>query len=343
MDGTTKQVLEHHDGYSIRHPASLTKMMTLYLVFDALQKKKITWDTTFLVSNFATKQIPCKLWLKKGEKVSVRTLAMALITRSANDAAVVVAEGLFGSQDAFVKKMNEKAKELGMKRTTFYNPSGVPDSRQITIAYDMALLGYALKNSFPAEFKLFNTQIFHYKGQAVRNHNHLLGIAGIHGIKTGYTVASGSNLTACATRNNRFLITVVLGAPSWHWRDQRVKELFNKHFSKPALAGKSMFSSPYDKELEDALDSKESLDDILPLSPMDEELEAIDEEVEAIIKPVFAEKPQVKRQALSPIKASVKQLTYHTQEGKKLPKGWTIGKPQDQDNAVKTPEVKKKK
>lgn len=241
MDAQTGQILEKEDAYGIRHPASLTKIMTLYLAFEALKSGKLTLNTKMTASSKASRQAPSKFGLTPGEQITVYQAVMGLVTKSANDAAVVFAEHLAGSEEAFAHLMTQKARSLGMKNTIFKNASGLPNSGQITTAYDMAMLSRALYQNFPEQYKYFKSQSFTHKGTVHRNHNHLLGkVPGLDGIKTGFIVASGFNLAASAVRYDAAqrphrLITVVLGGPNRHWRDRRVTDLLETNFYKMGL------------------------------------------------------------------------------------------------------------
>jgi len=208
-------------------PASLTKMMTLYLTFQALRDKRLHLDQMLPVSKHASRQSPCKLWLKPGSFISVRQAILGAVTKSANDATVVLAEALGrGSETQFATKMTRCAHQLGMKNTVFKNASGLPNKHQITTARDMATLSRALYKHFPEYFKVFKEQKFSYKGQVHANHNHLLGkVPGVDGIKTGFTCASGFNLAASMVRDNKRIIAVVLGGESIKARDKKMERL----------------------------------------------------------------------------------------------------------------------
>lgn len=251
IDGKTGNVLYSENADVPRHPASLAKKMTLYLIFEALREKKISLNTTFSVSHLATRAIPCKLGVSAGKTVTVDTIIKGLVTKSANDMAVVIAEGLSGSVPKFVEKMNAKARELGMKNTTFTNPSGVPDRgrsflkrgthsihRQTTTARDMAILSQALYNNYPEHWKFFKIRTFNFLGNAFHNHNHLMkSFPGMDGIKTGWVNASGFNLSTSAVRytpagNPVRLFAVVLGGATRHVRDRRMANLLETHFKK---------------------------------------------------------------------------------------------------------------
>lgn len=231
MDAHTGRVLFSEQPDAVTYPASLTKMMTLYLVFEALESGKITIRQKMKVSKRASRQSPSKLYLKPGETITVYDAILALMTKSANDVAVVVGEALGGSEDNFALMMTQKAKKLGMKQTQFKNASGLPNKGQTTSARDMAILSNALYHHYPRYYKHFQTKFFNYKGQSLRNHNGLLGkVEGVDGIKTGFIFASGWNLAASAVRSGQRVIAVVLGGKSRVWRDKRVEELLEYGF-----------------------------------------------------------------------------------------------------------------
>jgi len=231
IDAESGKVLSEDNADLSNHPASLTKMMTLYLVFEALAQGKIRLETQFTVSDYASGQSPTKLGLLPGESITVHDLIFGMITRSANDAAMVAAEGLAGSDDAFVQRMNAKARQLGMARTFFRNPSGLPDPAQVTTARDLSKLARALYRDFPDRYAYFATEEFEFRGSIVRNHNHLMSrFAGMDGIKTGYVNASGFNLAASAVRDGRRLIGVVLGGRTAVTRDDAMAALLNRAF-----------------------------------------------------------------------------------------------------------------
>jgi D-alanyl-D-alanine carboxypeptidase len=231
IDADSGQVLSEHNADAKAYPASLTKMMTLYLAFEALEAGKITLDQSARVSHHAQNQAPSKLGLVEGQMVPFRDLILGLITRSANDAAVVVAEALAGNERAFAERMTEKAHELRMTNTTYRNASGLPNPGQLTTARDLAKLAQALYRDFPKEYALFATEEFTYKGTTYVNHNRLMqSFEGMDGIKTGYIRASGFNLAASAVRNNRRLIGVVMGGRSAFARDTEMAQLLNDGF-----------------------------------------------------------------------------------------------------------------
>jgi D-alanyl-D-alanine carboxypeptidase len=236
VDGNTGQVLQASNPDAPRHPASLTKIMTLYLLFERLDAGKIKLDTPLKVSDHAADQDPTKLDLKPGQTIPVEDAIKGVVTRSANDAAVVIAESLGGSEDEFAKLMTQKAHALGMSRTTYVNASGLPDDDQITTARDQALLGRAIQDRFPRYYKYFSLPAFVYHGVAIRNHDHLLGsVDGVDGIKTGFTRASGFNLVTSVHRDGRYVVAVVLGGRSAFQRDAHMRELIGAHIKEASL------------------------------------------------------------------------------------------------------------
>ena len=195
VDANSGAVLEGSNPDALRHPASLTKVMTLYLLFERLDAGKMRLDTPLKVSEHAADQDPTKLNLKPGSTISVEDAIKGIVTRSANDAAVTIAENIGGDEDGFARMMTAKARALGMTRTVYRNASGLPDDEQNTTARDQALLGRAIQDRFPRYYKFFSTESFVFHGEAIHGHNHLLGsVDGVDGIKTGFTRASGFNL-----------------------------------------------------------------------------------------------------------------------------------------------------
>ncbi|CAL1240264.1 D-alanyl-D-alanine carboxypeptidase family protein [Candidatus Methylocalor cossyra] len=228
----TERVLYERNADDLRYPASLAKMMTLYLVFEALASGQVLLDTVFRASRFAILQPPSRLGLGIGDRLTVEEGILGLVTCSANDAATVLAEGMAGSESAFAWMMTQKARELGMTRTVFRNASGLPDPNQVTTARDMFRLGKALTRDFPQFYRYFSTAAFHFGGRSFRNHNHLLETyPGADGIKTGFINASGYNLVASAQRNGQRLIGVVFGGPSAQRRDALMREILDDGFA----------------------------------------------------------------------------------------------------------------
>lgn len=232
-------VIEHKTGRILHaqnpdtrvHPASLTKIMTLMLLFDALSRKKIRLSTRITVSKRASLQPPSKLGLKAGEKITVNTAMLGLIVKSANDAAVAVAEHLAGSEAAFARQMTEKARKLGLKKTVFKNASGLPDPGQITTAREICQLGRKLYTMHPKFYRFFKVKTLMFRRQTYRSHNRLVGKCdGVDGVKTGYINASGFNLVTSAQRQNVRVFAAVLGGRTGQWRDQRMRQIIDTHF-----------------------------------------------------------------------------------------------------------------
>src|SRR3978361_437710 len=230
VDGNSGATLSANNPDASRHPASLTKIMTLYLLFERLDAGSLKLDSEMQVSEHASEQAPTKLGLRPGQTIRVEDAIKGLVTRSANDAAVVIAEAIGGEEDDFAQLMTRKARALGMVRTVYRNASGLPDDQQVTTARDQATLGRAIQDRFPRYYRYFSTTAFNYHGQSIRNHNHLLGsLEGVDGIKTGYTRASGFNLVTSMRRGNRHLVGVVMGGRSGGSRDAPLRRLVGKY------------------------------------------------------------------------------------------------------------------
>jgi len=235
VDANSGAVLHAASPDAQRHPASLTKIMTLFLLFERLDAGKLKLDSPLKVSEHAGDQAPTKLGLEDGQTISVEDAIKGMVTRSANDAAVVVAEALAGSEEEFARLMTRKAQALGMAKTVYKNASGLPDDRQVTTARDQAILGRAIQERFPTYYKYFQTHSFVFRGQTIGNHNRLLGrVDGVDGIKTGYTRASGFNLVTSVRRDKRHVVAVVLGGSSAGSRDARMRELLSQHVASAA-------------------------------------------------------------------------------------------------------------
>ena len=219
-----------------RYPASLTKMMTLYLLFEALETGRVSKETQIPVSDNAARQPPTKLRFRRGESIDVDSAIRAIVVKSANDVAVAVGEYLGGSEDQFAAMMTSKARQIGMTSTVFRNASGLPDAGQHTTARDMATLGMALRARFPQQFHYFSESDFMFRGRLVRGHNDMLGrVRGVDGIKTGYIRASGYNIVTSYNADGRHLIVVVMGADSARQRNDHVEALIQRSLS-PAMA-----------------------------------------------------------------------------------------------------------
>jgi D-alanyl-D-alanine carboxypeptidase len=235
VDANSGSTLQATSADSLRHPASLTKIMTLYMLFEQLESGKMKLDTPLDVSVHASQQAPTKLGLRPGQTIRVEDAIKGLVTRSANDAAAVIAEAISGDEDDFAKAMTRKARALGMSKTVYKNASGLPDSDQVTTARDQATLGRAIQDRFPRYYRYFATEAFNYKGRSIRNHNKLLGrVEGVDGIKTGYTRASGFNLVTSMKRGNRYVVGVVMGGRSGGSRDAIMRNLLAEHLDEAA-------------------------------------------------------------------------------------------------------------
>ncbi|MGZ5873290.1 MAG: serine hydrolase [Bradyrhizobium sp.] len=233
VDGNSGATLSSNNPDATRHPASLTKIMTLYLLFERLDAGKMKLDTEMSVSERAAEQAPTKLGLRPGQTIRVEDAIKGLVTRSANDAAVVIAEAIAGDEDDFARLMTRKARMLGMTKTVYRNSSGLPDDDQVTTARDQSTLGRAIQDRFPRYYRYFSTTAFTFRGRSISNHNHLLGtVEGVDGIKTGYTRASGFNLVTSMRRGNRHLLGVVLGGRSGGSRDAIMRNLLAENLEK---------------------------------------------------------------------------------------------------------------
>lgn len=222
---------EHAD--SLRYPASLTKVMTLYLLFEELQTGRMTLDSKLKVSRRAANQAPSKLGVRAGQSLTVEQAILALITKSANDVAVVIAEAISGSEARFATRMTHQAREMGMRKTRFRNASGLPNRQQLTTARDMALLGQRVMEDFPEYYHYFSTDSFSWKGRTYRSHNKLLKqYQGTDGIKTGYTRASGFNVITSAQNGTHRVVAVVMGGRTANSRDAEMRVLLDRAFDR---------------------------------------------------------------------------------------------------------------
>ncbi len=231
LDADTGRILDEENGDSLRHPASLTKMITLYMTFRALEQGQLRSGQKLPVSAFAAGQSPSKLGLRAGQVIAVEQAIQGLVTKSANDAAVVLAEAISGSESRFGLDATAIAQQLGMTRTRFKNASGLPDAEQVTSARDMARLALALIHHYPREYEYFSQRSFTFRGVNHANHNRLMSrYSGMDGIKTGFIRASGFNLVTSAVRNGRRLIGVVFGGQSARSRDDHMAKLLDAGF-----------------------------------------------------------------------------------------------------------------
>lgn len=233
VDADTGKVLFARSADVSRHPASLTKIMTLYMVFEGLEAGRMKLSDAIPFSRHAAGQAPSKLGLKAGQSIKLEDAILALVTRSANDVAAAVAESIAGSEHRFALRMTKRARRLGMKRTTFRNASGLPHRKQVTTARDMVTLARAVRRDFPEYYHYFSVKNFSYDGRRHRNHNNLLAsYEGTDGIKTGYIGASGYNLVAAVQRGPHRLIGVVFGGKSAGSRDVHMKKILDQAFGR---------------------------------------------------------------------------------------------------------------
>ncbi|MDP1557644.1 MAG: D-alanyl-D-alanine carboxypeptidase family protein [Nitrosomonas sp.] len=232
IDADTGKALHESQADASRYPASLTKMMTLYMLFQAIEQRKMMMDTRMLVSPHAASMPQTNISLRSGDTISVREAIPALIVRSANDVAAVVAEALGNTEANFGRMMTDKARKLGMHSTTFRNASGLPNSEQKTTARDMGTLSARLMKDFPQHYHYFSTQSFRYKGTTYNSHNRMVRNAhGVDGLKTGFIRASGFNIATSAKRGNRRVIAVVMGGQTAASRDQHIAKLLDRTFT----------------------------------------------------------------------------------------------------------------
>ncbi|EJF87569.1 hypothetical protein ME1_01171 [Bartonella vinsonii subsp. arupensis OK-94-513] len=233
IDANTGKTLFQANATLKRYPASLTKMMTLYMLFEALHMRRVTPNTPIPVSHYAATRPPTKIGFKAGQTISAEAAAKALITRSANDVATAIAEYLGGNEKKFARMMTAKARKLGMAHTHFANASGLPDVRNYSTARDMATLSLALRKNFPQQYKLFKIKSFTFRGHTINNHNKLVKIMkGVDGIKTGYTQMSGSNLATSMRLEGRSIVAVVMGGKSSTARDEHMASLLSQYLPK---------------------------------------------------------------------------------------------------------------
>ncbi len=231
VDGRSGKILYASNARKKIYPASLTKVMTIYLVFEALESGKLNLNQKLYVSTYATKARPLKLYLKAKERIKVRDAILGLIVKSANDAARVVAENIAGSEKRFARLMTVRARQLGMKNTTFTNASGWHDPKQVSTAVDLAKLSIAIKRDFPQYYHFFKKSSFKFKGKTIKGHNRVSETyPGAEGLKTGFTTPAGCNLITAATRGNKSLVAVVTGRSSSAIRNKNMVQLLDKHF-----------------------------------------------------------------------------------------------------------------
>ena len=246
LDAITGKTLHNKNGYQLRYPASLTKVMTLYLVFEDLEKRKIQKSDLIIFSRNASRKPASKLGISEGGSISVSNAIKALAVKSANDVATAVAEYLEGSEEKFALRMTEKAKELGMMNTTFKNASGLHNNDQKTTAFDMAILALRMLKDYPNESKVFALKEFNFEGQKYVSHNKLLfNYSGTKGMKTGYTSMSGFNLISYVERDRKKIISIVMGGSSSNSRNSNMVKVLNKSFQMEANTIYFPIMNPY--------------------------------------------------------------------------------------------------
>ncbi len=243
LDARTGEVLASENPDALNHPASLTKMMTIYMVLDAIHAGKLSWDSPVPFSKYASARPPTKLRVKAGDSITVKEAVLSMIVLSANDVATAVGEKLGGSEEGFAALMTRKARSLGMMNTTFFNASGLPHDQQFTTARDMSTLGVALMRDFPRDYELFATKSFAFRGRTINGHNNLMyRYKGMDGIKTGYTNASGFNLVSAVESNGRRIVGVVMGGRTAASRDKLMEKLIDANIKK-ASTGSQLVAS----------------------------------------------------------------------------------------------------
>lgn len=243
LDARTGEVLASENPDELNHPASLTKMMSVYMALDAIRAGKISWDSPVPISKHAASRPPTKLFVKAGDTITVREAVLAMIVKSANDAAAALGEKLGGSEEGFAALMTRKARQLGMMNTTFFNASGLPHDQQFTTARDMSTLGVALMRDFPKDYELFATKSFKFRGKTINGHNNLMyRYKGMDGIKTGYTNASGFNLVSAVEQNGRRVVGVVMGGKTAASRDRIMEKLIDANIKKASTGTQLLVS-----------------------------------------------------------------------------------------------------
>ncbi len=260
IDGSTGRELYGRNENALRHPASITKVMTLYLLFEELQKGRMHLDTRIPISAHAASMAPTKLGLRPGSTIDIDDAIKAIVTQSANDIAVAIAEAIGGSEDRFCEMMTAKAHSLGMTRTHYADASGLPNDEQITTAHDLAILGRDIQARFPQYYHYFSIRHFAYRGVPYHNHNHLLGkVEGVDGIKTGYTRASGFNLMTSVKRDGHYIIAVVMGGTTYASRDRMMANLIEDHIDDGAPGHRTMVAEkPAPEDEQAAGDDKDT-------------------------------------------------------------------------------------
>ena len=263
VDANTGRTMYAVDETAPRHPASITKVMTLYLLFEQLERGTLSLDSDLRASSRSAAQAPSKIGIRPGETISVEDAIKAIVTKSANDVACTIAENIAGSEEEFAERMTRKARQLGMTGTVYRNASGLPNPEQITTARDLTILGRAIQEKFPRYYKYFQTRSFEWAGRNIGNHNRLLGrIEGVDGIKTGFTNASGFNLLTSARIDGRHVVGVVLGGRSGASRDNIMANLIRTNLARASTAGSSSVFAEADERPTPPARQRASAEDI---------------------------------------------------------------------------------
>ncbi len=245
VDANSGEVFASENADVLNHPASLTKMMTLYLAFEAMRQGRLSWDQQIIMTQNAAEKIPYKLGIGAGQPLTVREAVYATAIRSANDSAQAIGDHLGGSEENFAQIMTAKARALGMRSTVFRNASGLPDDAQVTTARDMAVLAAALIRDYPQEYRIFSERSFNFRGRTIRGHNNLMyRYAGMDGVKTGYVNASGFNLVSAVNADGRRIIGVVLGGKTARSRDAQMEALLDRALGREALVAEAESKRP---------------------------------------------------------------------------------------------------
>ena len=295
VDANSGRMLTGRNENELRHPASITKVMTLYLLFEQLDKGRMKLDGEIPISAHAASQAPSKLGLRPGSTIEVEDAIKALVTKSANDIAVAIAESIGSDEDTFAEQMTRKARALGMSRTVYRNASGLPDDEQVTTARDLSILGRSLQDRFPKYYRYFSTRVFNYGRAAHRNHNHLLGrVEGMDGIKTGYTRASGFNLLTSVKRDGHHIVAVVLGGRTGGIRDRIMADLIESNIENGATSRTAVAMTEGNAEREDVVAKAE------PVRPEPLRAEPVRQEakIEPKLEPMRAEPVREAREPL---------------------------------------------
>jgi D-alanyl-D-alanine carboxypeptidase len=247
VDASNGKVLYQSNADAVRYPASLTKMMTIYMTFEALETGRLTKSTPIPVSAHAASRPPTKIGFRPGQTIDVDSAIYALVTKSANDVAAALGEALGGTEERFAEMMTAKARQIGMRNTVFRNASGLPNDQQMTTARDMAVLGLALRKRFPQYYAYFGARSFAFNGKTIRGHNDLLGrVEGVDGIKTGYIRASGFNIVTSVNSDGRKLVVVVMGGKTARSRNAEVEQLIERYLPQASRGPIPVAAPPLD-------------------------------------------------------------------------------------------------